>query len=172
VGPATQPDTGALLYGVDDGMTVKLEIPEQALRALDRKLAGLGGIHQSKALLDGMKAAGGAVRKRGIELAPRGVTEKARKGKAPLRSIPAWKIKAFVRELEPVLEVRVKAAKRAPHFHLVELGHRIVTRGGRDTGRRTKPAMFLSRGGKYSTTEQVAELKKAFDKAIKKLIGA
>jgi hypothetical protein len=153
-------------------MTVKLEMPEQALRELDRKLASIGGISQSKALLDGMKAAGGAVRKRGIELAPRGVTEKTKKGKAPLKSVPAWKIKAFVRELEPVLEVRVKAAKRAPHFHLVELGHRIVTHAGRDTGKRTKPAMFLSRGGKYSQVEQVRELQKAFDKAIKKLIGA
>ena len=169
-------------------MSVKLQIPEQSLRALDKKLASLSGIHQSKVLLDGMKAAGRAVRKRGIELAPRGVTEKAKKGKAPLKSIPAWKIKAFVRDLEPILEVRVKAAKRAPHLHLVELGHEIhaptvvfrsksgklVTRRGSPTrkiGRRTKPAMFLSRGGKYSTAEQVAELQKAFDKAVKKLIG-
>lgn len=154
-------------------MSVKLQIPEQALRALDRKLASLGGIHQSKALLDGMKAAGGAVRKRAKELAPAAQTRGYKRGqKASIRTIPAYKVKAFVRELEPVLEVRVKAARRAPHFHLVELGHRIVTRGGRDTGRRTKPAMFLSRGGKYSTAEQVAELQKAFDKAIKKLIGA
>jgi len=153
--------------------TAKLEIPEQALRALDRKLAGIGGIAQSKALLDGMKAAGGAVRKRSKELAPVARSRGYKRGrKASVRTLPAYKVKAFVRELEPILEVRVKAARRAPHFHLVELGHRIVTRGGRDTGRRTQPTMFLSRGGKYSQAEQVAAMQQAFDKAIKKLIGA
>lgn len=32
---------------------------------------------------------------------------------------------------------------RAPHRHLIVQGHRIVTRGGRDTGRRTTPNPFV-----------------------------
>ena len=173
-------------------MTARFEIPEEALRQLDKKLAGLQGIQQSKVLLDGMRAAGRAVRKRAMEIAPtrRDEFESAyamgmlsestikdwRKSqntasKASLKTEPAYKIKAFVRELEPMLEVRIKAARRAPHFHLVELGHRIVTRSGVDTGRRTKPTPFISLGGKYSNREQVAEMQKAIKRAISKLIG-
>ncbi len=110
--------------------TAKLEIPEAALRELDKKLAGLHGIHQSKVLLEGMRSAGRAVRKRSQELAPRPTTPGYKRGeKASIKTVPAYKIKAFVRRLEPILEVRVKASGRAPHFHLVELGHRIVTGG-------------------------------------------
>jgi hypothetical protein len=172
--------------------TVQFKIPDAALKALDKKLAGLQGIQQSKILLDGMRAAGRAVRKRAIEIAPtrRDEFESAyavgmisestikswrssqnKANKASLKTEPAYKIKAFVRELEPILEVRVKAAKRAPHFHLVELGHRIVTRSGVDTGRRTRPTPFISLGGKYSNREQVAEMQKGIQRAITKLIG-
>jgi hypothetical protein len=38
--------------------------------------------------------------------------------------------------------VRVGTKSRAPHHHLVAKGHRIVTPGGRDTGRRTEPRPF------------------------------
>jgi hypothetical protein len=152
--------------------TASFVIPEAALRELDKKLAGLKGIQQSKILLAGMSAAGRAVRKRAMEIAPRPTTPGYRRGdKASIKTIPAYKIKAFVREMEPILEVRVKAARRAPHFHLVELGHRIVTRSGVDTGRRTRPTPFISLGGKYSNREQVAEMQKAIQRAITKLIG-
>lgn len=36
-----------------------------------------------------------------------------------------------------------RASPWAPHRHLVIQGHRIVTRGGRDTGRRTAPNPFV-----------------------------
>jgi len=153
--------------------TARFEIPDAAFRELDKKLAGMQGIQQSKILLDGMRAAGRAVRKRSMEIAPRPTTPKYKRGKkASIKTIPAYKIKAFVRTMEPILEVRVKAAKRAPHFHLVELGHRIVTKAGVDTGERTKPTPFISLGGKYSNREQVAEMQKAIKRAIAKLIGA
>ena len=152
--------------------TARFEIPDAALRELDKKLEGLKGIQQSKILLNGMRAAGRAVRKRAIEIAPRPTTPGYERGsKASIKTVPAYKIKAFVQELAPMLEVRVKAAKRAPHFHLVELGHRIVTKSGVDKGRRTKPTPFISLGGKYSNREQVAEMQKAIKRAISKLIG-
>jgi len=172
--------------------TVALKIPERELRELDKKLAGLGGIHQSKILLDGMRASGRAVRKRAIEIAPTrkddfesayamGMLSEStikswrksqnKANKASLKTEAAYKIKAFLRENEPVLELRVKAAKRAPHFHLVELGHRIVTRSGVDTGRRSKAQPFISLGGKYSNREQVAEMQKAIKRALSKLTG-
>jgi hypothetical protein len=152
--------------------TARLEIPEQALRELDKKLVGLQGIQQSKVLLDGMRAAGRAVRKRAQEIAPVPTTKKYKRGsKASLKTTPAYRIKAFVHELAPMLEVRVKAAKRAPHFHLVELGHRIVTKGGVDTGERTTPTPFISLGGKYSNREQVLEMQKAIKRALSKLTG-
>lgn len=170
--------------------TVKMVIPTAELRAIDRKIAGLSGIEQSKVLLAGMRAAGRAVRTRAKELAPHGKQED-RQGRAALRSTPAYKITAFVRRNEPVLEVRVKAAKRAPHLHLVELGHDIVKGGTvpRKQGGKTPQAIdpsktgkgrvvgrvagrpFLSRGGKYSEPQQRAEMNKAIVKAIKKLIG-
>jgi hypothetical protein len=106
-----------------------------------------------------------------------------------LKTDQTWKIKAFVRRNEPVLEVRVKAAKKAPHFHLVELGHEVhgaeilfpsrkgglaTRKGGRmeKKGKRTKPTRFLSRGGKYSQSAQREAMNKAILRAIKKLIGA
>ena len=189
---------------------VRLQIPEHELKKLDKKLAGLGMVSQSKVLLDGMRAAGRAVRKRGQELAPAKKDEfesafeagiisdstirqvrraRTQKKKAPLKTDTAWKIKAFLRRMEPVLEVRVKAAKRAPHFHLVELGHEVhgaeilfpsrsgglVTRkGGRmeKKGKRTKPTRFLSRGGKYSQPQQRQALNDAIVRSVKKIIGA
>ena len=38
----------------------------------------------------------------------------------------------------------VPGARRAPHRHLVIRGHRIVTPGGRDTGRRSRPNDFIA----------------------------
>ena len=171
--------------------TARLQIPEAELAKLQGKLAALGGVHQSQVLLNGMRAAGRAVRNRAKELAPAGKDED-RDGKASIKTDPAWKIKAFLRENEPVLEVRVKASSRAPHLHLVELGHEIVKGGtvprisggktpqakdpkntgqGRRIGQRTRAAEFLSRGGKYSEAQQAEALNKAALKAIQKLIG-
>jgi hypothetical protein len=171
--------------------TARLQIPEAELAKLQGKLAALGGVHQSQVLLNGMRAAGRVVRNRAEELAPAGKDED-RGERASIKTDPAWKVKAFVRDDEPLLEVRVKAAKRAPHLHLVELGHEVVTGGtvprikggktpqardpkktgqGRRTGKRTRAAEFLSRGGKYSEAQQIAELNKAALKAIQKLIG-
>jgi hypothetical protein len=189
--------------------TVRFEMPEKALQDLDKKLAGLGMVAQSKVLLDGMRSAGRAVRTRGQELAPVKKDEleaafavglisdktvaswrkaRATAKKTALKTDAAWKIKAFLRRDEPILEVRVKAAKRAPHFHLVELGHevhaprvlfvsggKVVTRKGaatRKVGKRTKPTRFLSRGGKYSKPQQLEAMQTAARKAITKLIGA
>lgn len=39
--------------------------------------------------------------------------------------------------------VQFGTKSRAPHGHLVSKGHRIVTPGGRDTGRRTRPDPFV-----------------------------
>ena len=154
-------------------MTAALIIPQIELDRLDRKLKGLAGIDQSKVLLDGMRAAGRAVRTRAKELAPDAASAGYKRGaKASVKTTAAYKVKAFLHENEPVLEVRVKASKRAPHFHLVELGHRIVTKSGVDTGRKTKPQPFISTGGKYSEAAQKAALQDAMKRAIKKLIGA
>jgi hypothetical protein len=195
VGLAEEPDSGTVLHGTDERMsTVRFEIPKAAIDALDRKLKGMGGIAQSQILLKGMLGAGRAVRTRAKELAPVAQTKGYdRKQKASVKSVPAYRTKAFVRDMEPILEVRVKAARKAPHFHLVELGHRIVTGGTADrlqgskrapsskrTGERGKGKiggrvpgqMFLSRGGKYSTTQQIAEMQKAVKSALRKLTGA
>lgn len=153
--------------------TATLTIPKAENDALDRKLKGLSGIDQSSILLSGMRAAGRAVRNRAMELAPVVTDRHYKRGpKASIKRAAAYKVKAFLRENEPVLEVRVKASKRAPHFHLVELGHRIVTRSGVDTGKRTRAQPFISTGGKYSQAAQKAELQAAMKRAIKKLIGA
>ena len=45
----------------------------------------------------------------------------------------------------------------APHRHLIIRGHRIVTPGGRDTGRRTKPNPFVDRAAK-GFEKQAADL--------------
>jgi len=154
-------------------MTAALVIPTAELQQLDKKLAGLSGIDQSRVLLDGMRAAGRAVRERAKELAPDAASKGYERGaKASVKTTAAYKVKAFLHENEPVLEVRVKASRRAPHLHLVELGHRIVTHAGVDTGRRTKAQPFISTGGKYSEAAQKAALQAAAKRAIKKLIGA
>lgn len=38
---------------------------------------------------------------------------------------------------------QVATSKLAPHAHLVEFGHRIVTKDGKDTGKRAKATPFL-----------------------------
>ena len=171
--------------------TARLTIPERDLQQLDAKLQGLSAVHQSQVLLNGMRAAGRAVRNRSKELAPAG--SEPQEDRAALRTIQAYKVKAFLQRDAPVLELRVKAAKRAPHLHLVELGHEIVTGGtvprkrggktpraakpentgqGKRTGRFTKPALFLSRGGKYSQAQQLKAINDAAIRAIKRITGA
>lgn len=55
------------------------------------------------------------------------------------------------------LTVLVGPTSRAPHRHLIILGHRIVTPGGRYTGRRTPPNPFVRRAAS-GVERQAAEL--------------
>jgi len=122
------------------------DIANADLSAIDSLLGQIGGIAQAQALLTGMKSAGKVVSKRAAEVAPMRLDKYKRSAGGKIISISsirkqgAYRVVAFVRDNEPVLEVRVKPSKRAPHAHLVELGHDIVTGGTKDTGRTSSDA--------------------------------
>ena len=50
----------------------------------------------------------------------------------------------------------------SPHFHLVERGHRIVDKNGRDTGKRVQ--------GKLMVEQTALEYQKAFPKEVEKMV--
>ncbi len=53
------------------------------------------------------------------------------------------------------------AGPRAPHRHLVIRGHRIVTPGGRDTGRRSKANPFPGRAANAARPAAIAIVRRA-----------
>ena len=52
----------------------------------------------------------------------------------------------------------------SPHFHLVERGHRIVDKKGRDTGKRVQ--------GKFMVEQTALEYQKAFPKEVEKMVDS
>ncbi len=56
----------------------------------------------------------------------------------------------------------VEFRSTSPHFHLVERGHRIVNKNGRDSGKRVQ--------GKFMVEQTVLEYQKAFPKEVEKMV--
>ena len=56
----------------------------------------------------------------------------------------------------------VEFRSTSPHFHLVERGHRIVDKNGRDTGKRVQ--------GKFMVEQTALEYQKAFPKEVEKMV--
>ena len=59
-------------------------------------------------------------------------------------------------------DLYVEFRSTSPHFHLVERGHRIVNKKGRDTGKRVQ--------GKFMVEQTVLEYQKAFPKEVEKMV--
>ncbi len=59
-------------------------------------------------------------------------------------------------------DLYVEFRSTSPHFHLVERGHRIVNKKGRDTGKRAQ--------GKFMVEQTVLEYQKAFPKEVEKMV--
>ena len=59
-------------------------------------------------------------------------------------------------------DLYVEFRSTSPHFHLVERGHRIVDKNGRDTGKRVQ--------GKFMVEQTALEYQKAFPKEVEKMI--
>ena len=59
-------------------------------------------------------------------------------------------------------DLYVKFRSTSPHFHLVERGHRIVDKSGRDTGKRVQ--------GKFMVEQTALEYQKAFPKEVEKMV--
>ena len=60
----------------------------------------------------------------------------------------------------------VHVGPRAPHRHLVIRGHRIVTPGGRDTGRRSTPNPFVDRAARGFESKAKQLIKEAWRKTL------
>ena len=58
-------------------------------------------------------------------------------------------------------DLYVEFRSTSPHFHLVERGHRIVDKKGRDTGKRVQ--------GKFMVEQTALEYQKAFPKEVEKM---
>lgn len=115
---------------------VPRDVGTDELREIEQLLGRLGGIDQAAALKRGMAAAGNVVKRKAVETAPRRISKRKPDEKSiSLTKRGSIRVVTFVRENEPVLEVRVKAARRAPHLHLIEVGHDIVVGGSKDYGR-------------------------------------
>ena len=59
-----------------------------------------------------------------------------------------------------VRSVNADVGPRSPHRHLVIRGHRIVTRGGRDTGRRSRANPYVDVVAQRHYARAVAEMRK------------
>ena len=59
-------------------------------------------------------------------------------------------------------DLYVEFRSTSPHFHLVERGHRIVDKNGRDTGKRVQ--------GKFMVEKTVLEYQKDFPKEVEKMV--
>lgn len=59
-------------------------------------------------------------------------------------------------------DLYVEFRSTSPHFHLVERGHKIVDRNGRDTGKRVQ--------GKFMVEQIALEYQKAFPKEVEKMV--
>ena len=59
-------------------------------------------------------------------------------------------------------DLYVEFRSTSPHFHLVERGHRIVDKNGRDTGKRVQ--------GKFMVEQTAIEYQKAFPKEVEKMV--
>ena len=58
----------------------------------------------------------------------------------------------------------VEFRSTSPHFHLVERGHKIVDKNGKDTGKRVQ--------GKHMVEQTVLEYQKAFPKEVEKMVDS
>ena len=59
-------------------------------------------------------------------------------------------------------DLYVEFRSTSPHFHLVERGHRIVNKNGRDSGKRVQ--------GKFMVEQTALEYQKAFPKEVEKMV--
>ena len=59
-------------------------------------------------------------------------------------------------------DLYVEFRSTSPHFHLVERGHRIVDKKGRDTGKRVE--------GKFMVEQTILEYQKEFPKEVEKMV--
>ena len=58
----------------------------------------------------------------------------------------------------------VEFRSTSPHFHLVERGHKIVDKNGKDTGKRVQ--------GKHMVAQTALEYQKAFPKEVEKMVDS
>lgn len=61
-------------------------------------------------------------------------------------------------------DLYVEFRSTSPHFHLVERGHKIVDKNGRDTGKRVE--------GKYMVEKTALEYQKTFPKEVEKMVDS
>ena len=153
--------------------TVEMQMQEHAFQELDRKLGQLQVIDRSKSLKKAMRRAMVSVRKAAQQEAPSGEGTKD----AKLKQARAFRLKAWADRNEPAIVGKIGASKRAPHFHLVELGHRMMTRdkqqvsGPKTPGGMVQPKPFL-RPGVWASREQVgAMLMQEVVKEIRKIVA-
>lgn len=59
-------------------------------------------------------------------------------------------------------DLYVEFRSTSPHFHLVERGHRIVDKKGRDSGKRVQ--------GKFMVEKTILEYQKSFPKEVEKMV--
>ena len=59
-------------------------------------------------------------------------------------------------------DLYVEFRSTSPHFHLVERGHKIVDKNGRDTGKRV--------AGKHMVEQTALEYQKAFPKEVERMV--
>lgn len=61
-------------------------------------------------------------------------------------------------------DLYVEFRSNSPHFHLIERGHKIIDKNGRDTGKRVE--------GKYMVEQTALEYQKAFPKEVEKMVDS
>lgn len=119
---------GAVSFEIDEKAIARVVKSAERFRGLPlRQRMAKGTLKAADLMVPPIKAEG-----------PRNVTGQLRR---KTRARPAKKRMGSA--LVPTLGAL--AGPTSPHRHLVIRGHRIVTRGGRDTGRRTRPNDYVDR---------------------------
>jgi HK97 gp10 family phage protein len=119
------------------------------LKAIDRRFERLTGSQQRKYIRQGAAAAASVQIKAAKRLVPdrktRDTKGKLTGLKRAFMKVPSskWKNSSELRR-QGIIGSRVGFRRsKGAHAHLVEFGHKIVAKGGRDTGKRVRPYPFM-----------------------------
>ncbi len=155
-------------------MASKVHFELEGSVAIQRAFASLSGSQTRAVVRQGVKAAGSVVIK---AMKPRIPDRKRRDAfgklgglKRSAIQIPSSRYAGAESRRRGIIGTRVGFKRPdGSHAHLVELGHRIVTKDGRDTGRRARPFPFMRPAYDATRSQQVKAIQDKVRQGVRKI---